>query len=135
VRNDICYATTNRQAAAIELAEMTELVLVIGAQNSSNCNQLKAVAINKGVPAHLIIGPEELDRSWLEGVQKVGITSGASTPEKQVAAVIEALAPENVFKVGSGQEDTVFAMPRGLRHLVGEGDRCKKDHPDADEDN
>ena len=135
VRNDLCYATTNRQAAAIELAEITELVLVIGAQNSSNCNQLKAVAINKGVPAHLIIGPEELDRSWLEGVLKVGITSGASTPEKQVKAVIEAIAPENVYKVGTGEENTVFAIPRGLRNLVGNGDRCKKDEPATDENN
>ena len=135
VRNDICYATTNRQAAAIELAEMTDLVLVIGAQNSSNCNQLKAVAINKGVPAHLIIGPEELDHSWLEGVKKVGITSGASTPEKQVKAVIEAIAPENVFRVGSGEENTTFAIPRGLRGLVGEGTRRSKDELNPDEDN
>ncbi len=135
VRNDICYATTNRQAAAIELAEMTELVLVIGAQNSSNCNQLKAVAINKGVPAHLINGPEELDRSWLDGIKKVGITSGASTPEKQVKAVIEAIAPENVFRVGSGEEDTTFAIPRGLRNLVGGGDRCIRDESNPDENN
>lgn len=135
VRNDICYATTNRQAAAIELAEMTELVLVIGAQNSSNCNQLKAVAINKGVPAHLINGPEELDRSWLDGIRKVGITSGASTPEKQVKAVIEAIAPENVFRVGSGEENTTFAIPRGLRNLVGGGDRCNRDESNPDENN
>lgn len=135
VRNDICYATTNRQAAAIELAEMTELVLVIGAQNSSNCNQLKAVAINKGVPAHLINGPEELDRSWLDGIKKVGITSGASTPEKQVKAVIKAIAPENVFRVGSGEENTTFAIPRGLRNLVGGGDRCNRDESNPDENN
>lgn len=135
VRNDICYATTNRQAAAIELAEMTELVLVIGAQNSSNCNQLKAVAINKGVPAHLINGPEELDRSWLDGIKKVGITSGASTPEKQVKAVIKAIAPENVFRVGSGEENTTFAIPRGLRNLVGGADRCNRDESNPDENN
>ncbi len=137
VRNDICYATTNRQTAAIELAEMTELVLVIGAQNSSNCNQLKAVAINKGVPAHLIIGPEELDRSWLEGVTRVGITSGASTPEKQVKAVIEAIAPENVFRVGSVEENMTFAIPRGLRSLVGDGARISKKrlHSDSSEGN
>ncbi|MCZ6538368.1 MAG: 4-hydroxy-3-methylbut-2-enyl diphosphate reductase [Chloroflexi bacterium] len=135
VRNDICYATTNRQAAAIELAEMTELVLVIGAQNSSNCNQLKAVAINKGVPAHLIIGPEELDHSWLEGISKVGITSGASTPEKQVTAVIEAIAPENVFRVGRGEENTTFAIPRGLRDLVGDGVRRSKDELSQVENN
>ncbi len=110
-------------------------MLVIGAQNSSNCNQLKAVAIHKGVPAHLIIGPEELDRSWLEGVKKVGITSGASTPEKQVKAVIEAIAPENVFRVGSGEENTTFAIPRSLRDLVGDGTRRSKDEPNPDEDN
>ncbi|MDE0593388.1 MAG: 4-hydroxy-3-methylbut-2-enyl diphosphate reductase [Dehalococcoidia bacterium] len=123
VRDDICYATTNRQAAATELADMTELVLVIGAQSSSNCNRLKDVAIKKGVPAHLINGPEELDRSWLQGIKKIGITSGASTPEKQVIAVIEAISPENVYRVGPGEENITFAIPRNLRHLVGEGIR------------
>jgi 4-hydroxy-3-methylbut-2-enyl diphosphate reductase len=123
VRDDICYATTNRQAAATELADMTELVLVIGAQSSSNCNRLKDVAIKKGVPAHLINGPEELDRSWLQGIKKIGITSGASTPEKQVIAVIEAISPENVYRVGPGEENITFAIPRNLRNLVGEGIR------------
>jgi 4-hydroxy-3-methylbut-2-enyl diphosphate reductase len=123
VRDDICYATTNRQAAATELADMTELVLVIGAQSSSNCNRLKDVAIKKGVPAHLINGPEELDRSWLQGVQKIGITSGASTPEKQVKAVIEAISPENVYRVGPGEENITFAIPRNLRNMVGDGIR------------
>jgi 4-hydroxy-3-methylbut-2-enyl diphosphate reductase len=93
------------------------------------------VAINKGVPAHLINGPEELDRSWLDGIQKVGITSGASTPEKQVKAVIEAIAPENVFRVGSGEENTTFAIPRGLRNLVGGGERCNRDESNPDENN
>ena len=111
-----------------------ELVLVIGAQNSSNCNQLKAVAINKGVPAHLIIGPEELDRSWLKGITKVGITSGASTPEKQVRAVIEAIAPENVYRVGAGEENMTFTIPRGLRDLVGDGARRSKDELNPDDD-
>jgi 4-hydroxy-3-methylbut-2-enyl diphosphate reductase len=127
IRNDICYATTNRQAAAHELADITELVLVIGAQNSSNCNRLKDVAINKGVPAYLINGPEELDAAWLDGVEKIGITSGASTPEKQVKAVIEAIAPENIFRIGPGEEKTTFAMPRNLRGLVGDGTRQSKE--------
>ena len=135
IRDDICYATTNRQAAATELADMTELVLVIGAQNSSNCNRLKDVAIKKGVPAHLINGPEELDRSWLIGVEKIGITSGASTPEKQVKAVIEAIAPGNVYRVGSGEEKTTFAIPRGLRDLVSSGSRRRKEESTNDEDN
>lgn len=135
VRNDICYATTNRQAAAEELADITDLVLVIGAQNSSNCNRLKDVAINKGVRAYLINGPEELDRSWVSGVKKVGITSGASTPEKQVTAVIEELAPENIYRVGPGEEKTIFAIPRSLREMVGNIDRPKKEDLLPDEDN
>lgn len=135
VRNDICYATTNRQAAAEELADMTDLVLVIGAQNSSNCNRLKDVAINKGVPSHLINGPEELDRTWIDGVEKIGITSGASTPEKQVTAVIEELAPENIYRVGPGEEKTIFAIPRSLREMVGDIDRPEKEVLLPDEDN
>jgi len=127
VRDDICYATTNRQAAATELADMTELVLVIGAQSSSNCNRLKDVAIKKGVPAHLINGPEELDRSWLQGIEKIGITSGASTPEKQVKAVIEAISPENVYRVGPGEESITFAIPRNLRDMVGDGIRSSSE--------
>ena len=134
VRNDICYATTNRQEAATELAEITELVLVIGAQNSSNCNRLKDVAINKGLPAYLINGPEELDTSWLDGIEKVGITSGASTPEKQVKAVIDAINPDNVFRVGPGEEKTTFAIPRGLRSMVGDGTRPSKDELSTNED-
>lgn len=136
IRDDICYATTNRQAAANELAEMTELVLVIGAQNSSNCNRLKDVAHKKGVPAYLINGPEELDLSWIEGVEKIGITSGASTPEKQVNSVIEFLAPNNVFRVGPGEESTTFAIPRSLREMVGDGVRSSsKEELIPDEDN
>ncbi len=136
VRDDICYATTNRQAAATELADMTDLVLVIGAQNSSNCNRLKDVAIKKGVPAYLINGPEELDRSWLESVEKIGITSGASTPETQVKAVIEAVAPQNIFRVGPGEIKTTFAIPRDLRTLVGSGQRSSsKKELILDEDN
>jgi len=123
VRNDICYATTNRQAAATDLADQTEVVLVIGAQNSSNCNRLKDVAINMGVPAYLINGPQELDPSWIEGVKKIGITSGASTPETQVKAVIESIAPKNIFRVGAGEEKTIFAIPRNLREMVGNGSR------------
>ena len=133
VRNDICYATTNRQAAATELAEVAELVLVIGAQNSSNCNRLRDVAITKGVTAYLINGPEELDHNWIEGVSKIGITSGASTPEKQVKAVIEAIKPDNIYRIGSGEQATTFAMPRGLRDLVNTDSRASKSRRKTDE--
>ena len=115
VRNDICYATTNRQEAATELAQLTDLVLVIGAQNSSNCARLKEVAEAEGVPAYLINGPQEMDLDWFDGVSRVGITSGASTPEKMVEAVIEALEPDHVIHIGEGEENITFTLPKELR--------------------
>ena len=115
VRNDICYATTNRQEAVTEMAVMVELVLVIGAENSSNCNRLREVAAARGVPAYLINGPEEIDPAWLLGKGKVGITSGASTPEVLVESVIEALAPERVTMLTGVDEDVSFTLPRELR--------------------
>ena len=115
VRNDLCYATTNRQAAVKELSRIVELVLVIGAQNSSNCNRLREVAEANGVTAYLINGSEELDRSWLEGVENIGITSGASTPEGLVLAVIDELAPEEVTTIDGVDEDVSFVLPREFR--------------------
>ena len=115
VRNDICYATTNRQDAVKQMAGSVDLVLVIGAENSSNCNRLREVAESLGVPAYLINGPEEIDASWLEGAEKVGITSGASTPEVLVESVIERLAPDNVTMVSGVEEDISFNLPEQLR--------------------
>ena len=115
VRNDICYATTNRQEAVTKMAGSVDLVLVIGAQNSSNCNRLREVAAAQGVPAYLINGPEEIDPEWLRGKEKVGITSGASTPEVLVESVIEALAPDRVTMLSGVEEDVSFTMPRELR--------------------
>jgi 4-hydroxy-3-methylbut-2-enyl diphosphate reductase len=115
VRNDICYATTNRQMAVTKMAELVEVVLVIGAQNSSNCNRLREVAEAHGVPSYLIMGPEELDLAWLEGKEKVGITSGASTPEVLVESVIRALAPERVILLDGVDEDVTFTLPKELR--------------------
>ncbi len=115
VRNDICYATTNRQFAVTEMAVMVDLVLVIGAVNSSNCNRLREVAASKGVPSYLINGPGEIEPSWLDGVSKVGITSGASTPEVLVESVISALAPDKVTMLSGVEEDVSFTLPRELR--------------------
>ena len=115
VRNDICYATTNRQEAVTKMAGNVDLVLVIGAQNSSNCNRLREVAAAQGVPAYLINGPEEIAPEWLRGKEKVGITSGASTPEVLVESVIEALAPDHVTMLSGVEEDVSFTMPRELR--------------------
>jgi 4-hydroxy-3-methylbut-2-enyl diphosphate reductase len=115
IRNDICYATTNRQSAALEMAILVDLVLVIGAVNSSNCNRLREVAEAQGVPSYLINGPEEIDPAWLEGVATVGITSGASTPEVLVESVLKALNPEKVTVLPGVEEDVSFTLPKELR--------------------
>jgi 4-hydroxy-3-methylbut-2-enyl diphosphate reductase len=115
VRNDLCYATTNRQATVKSLCKLVDLVLVIGAPNSSNCNRLRDVAEANGVTAYLINGPDELDGSWFEGVTKVGITSGASTPESLVQDVIKALGAEEVLPITGAEEDVSFVLPKELR--------------------
>ena len=114
VRNDICYATTNRQDAVAKMASLVDLALVIGSQNSSNCNRLWELARSLGVPAYLINGPEEIVPEWLEGRQIVGIASGASTPEVLVDAVIAALNPEKVTPLEGVAENINFTMPREL---------------------
>ena len=115
IRNDLCYATTNRQAAVKEITEKVDLMLVIGAQNSSNCNRLREVAEARGVPAYLINGVDELIPEWLDGVESVGVTSGASTPEYLVQDVINALEPEEVVDVEVAKEDFTFVLPKELR--------------------
>jgi 4-hydroxy-3-methylbut-2-enyl diphosphate reductase len=115
VRNDLCYATTNRQAAVKELCKWVEAVFVIGAPNSSNCNRLREVAIGQGVEAYLVNGPEELDPQLTIGVQNLGITSGASTPEELVESVIKALNPEEVIPIRGADEDVSFVLPREMR--------------------
>ena len=115
VRNDICYATTNRQEAVTKLAADVDLVLVIGAENSSNCNRLREVAAAQGVPAYLINGPEEIDPAWLQDRQRVGITSGASTPEVLVESVVQALAPGQITVLSGVEEDVSFTLPKELR--------------------
>ena len=114
VRNDICYATTNRQDATELLADQCDLVLVIGANNSSNCQRLKDVAIRKGVPSYLILGPEEINFDWLKDVKTVGITSGASTPEKMVQEVIKSIKPDSVEYIGGPPENITFKLPKEL---------------------
>ena len=115
VRNDICYATTNRQLAVTRMAPLVDVVLIIGAQNSSNCSRLREVAEAHGVPAFLVNGPQEIDPAWLDGRTRVGITSGASTPEVLVESVIRALSPEKVTMLDGVDEDVSFTLPRELR--------------------
>ena len=111
VRNDICYATTNRQHVVKKLCKMVEIILVIGSENSSNCNRLREVAESYGVQAKLINSPTQIQKEWLKNIKKVGITSGASTPEEQVNVVINFLKPEKVIPVVGANEDISFKMP------------------------
>ena len=115
IRNDLCYATTNRQSAVKEMADKIDLMLVIGAKNSSNCNRLRETAEAHGVRAYLINGVDEIQAEWLDGVEDVGITSGASTPEYLVKQVIESLAPEEVIDVEVAKEEITFVLPKELR--------------------
>ena len=115
IRNDLCYATTNRQSAVKEIIDKVDAMLVIGAPNSSNCNRLREVAEAQGVPAYLLNGLDELRPEWLEGAENVGITSGASTPEYLVQQVIDALEPDEVIEVEVAKEDITFVLPKELR--------------------
>ena len=114
-RNDICYATTNRQNALKAISPDVGLVLVVGAQNSSNSNRLRETAEAAGRSAYLIDSPDDIDDAWLEGVQSVGITSGASTPEWLVDAVVDRLKPRNVRTMSIAEENFTFVLPKQLR--------------------
>ena len=114
-RNDICYATTNRQVAAKALTDRIDIMLVIGAQNSSNCTRLREVAEEAGLPAHLIDDADAIQPEWFVGVERVGITSGASTPESLVEGVIDALKPDSVTTVEVTKEDVAFVLPKQFR--------------------
>ncbi len=117
-KEDICYATQNRQDAVKRLVERCDLILVVGSPSSSNSNRLREIAEKAGIPGHLVDGPEDLQREWFEGKQMVGVTAGASAPEVLVERVVARIrewggtAPIDVI----GQpENVVFSLPRELR--------------------
>jgi 4-hydroxy-3-methylbut-2-enyl diphosphate reductase len=117
-RDDICYATSNRQWAVKDLLAETDLLLVIGSRNSSNSNRLVEVARAGGVAAHLIDDETDIEEAWLDGVETVGITSGASAPEKLVTRVCDwfrARGVESIEPFTSIEEDVVFRLPVELR--------------------
>ncbi len=117
--DDICYATQNRQTAVRELARVSDLVLVVGSVNSSNSNRLKELAERQGLDAYLIDGAKDIDPQWLVGKESVGITAGASAPEKLVKDVIEFLRLQDdsmtIEELSGEQENMVFALPKELR--------------------
>lgn len=116
-KDDICYATQNRQDSVKLLAKQCDLVIVVGSPNSSNSNRLREVAKNLDVPAYLIDNAGELKQEWLQGKQRVGITAGASAPEVLVEAVIarlKELGADSVREADGIRENVVFPLPKAL---------------------
>ena len=117
-KDDICYATQNRQDAVKALARSVDVMLVVGSRNSSNSNRLREVAEVLGVPSHMIDGPEDIRSEWLSGAGKVGLTAGASAPEELVHRVVAKLREWGADIVEERQgktEDISFPVPKALR--------------------
>lgn len=117
-KDDICYATQNRQDAVKQLAGVSDVVLVVGSPNSSNSNRLRELAERMSTPAYLIDGAEDLKREWFDKAQKVGITAGASAPEVLVQGVIEKLrewGADVSVELDGRLENVTFSMPKELR--------------------
>ncbi len=117
-KEDICYATTNRQNAVKALATDCDIVIVVGSPNSSNSNRLREVAAQRGVDAYMVDNAAHLCREWFAGKQKVGVTAGASAPEVLVEAVVAQLRDWGIngIEQGSGEdENIVFVLPKELR--------------------
>lgn len=116
-KDDICYATQNRQDAVKALTEQCDLVIVVGSPNSSNSRRLKEVAVARGVDAYLIDGADEIDPAWLQGKCNVGVTAGASAPEILVQLVvdrIQSLAGAKVVQLAGVEEGVSFPLPKEL---------------------
>ena len=121
---DICYATQNRQASVRKLAEEVELILVVGARNSSNSNRLREIGEEMGVPTHLIDDARDLDPTWFDGVRRVGVTAGASAPEELVQDLVARLREINTveLQIQDGiQERVRFKLPAELVEASGNG--------------
>lgn len=116
-KDDICYATQNRQDAVKALAEQCDLVIVVGSPNSSNSRRLKEVAIARGVDGYLIDGPDEIEAGWLVGKRKIGVTAGASAPEilvKRVVDRISLLTGAQISQAIGVEENVSFPLPKEL---------------------
>ncbi len=117
-KDDICYATTNRQEAARELAERADVVFVVGSKNSSNSNRLAELAQRAGKPSYLIDSAEDIDEIWVSHANIVGVTAGASAPDilvQQVLARLKAFGAEEVIELSGREENIVFEVPKELR--------------------
>ncbi|MDH5393244.1 MAG: 4-hydroxy-3-methylbut-2-enyl diphosphate reductase, partial [Gammaproteobacteria bacterium] len=117
-KDDICYATQNRQDAIKTLAEETDLILVVGSPNSSNSNRLKELSEKLGTTAYLINDASDINQDWLQDIRKIGISAGASAPEtlvRQVVSLLEESGAHCINKEESFNENVVFSLPRSLR--------------------
>ena len=116
---DLCYATGNRQAAVLDLCKQVDMLLVVGAKNSSNSSRLMELGLEQGIKSHLIAGVSDLDPTWFEGVESVGISSGASAPEILVQEVVEWIkshfGPVNIENFIKLLESTKFNLPKELQ--------------------
>ena len=123
---DICYATQNRQQVVRNIAEHVDLLLVVGAPNSSNSNRLREIGTELGVPSYLIDDADNLDPAWLEGVEIVGVTAGASAPEELVQELITRLGDfgdVQLEKLSGVEESIIFKLPRELKEAVRQVER------------
>jgi 4-hydroxy-3-methylbut-2-enyl diphosphate reductase len=121
VKEDICYATQNRQDAVKDLIGRCDVLVVVGSQSSSNSNRLREMADKAGIPGYLVDGPELLHRDWFEGAKTVGVTAGASAPEVLVQGVITQLRQWGgvvVDELKGREEHVIFALPRTLREVA-----------------
>jgi 4-hydroxy-3-methylbut-2-enyl diphosphate reductase len=121
-KEDICYATQNRQDAVKKLVANCDVVIVVGSQTSSNSNRLREIAEKAGIPGYLVDGPDDLRREWFEGKSAVGVTAGASAPELLVQRVVGRLREwggEGPQEIVGREENVVFALPRELRAASG----------------
>jgi 4-hydroxy-3-methylbut-2-enyl diphosphate reductase len=117
-KEDICYATQNRQDAVKKLTETCDVLIVVGSPSSSNSNRLREIAETRGIPGYLVDGPEDLERQWFEGVSTVGVTAGASAPEILVSRVVGRLREwggELPAEVLGREENVTFGLPVELR--------------------
>src|SRR5262249_33365466 len=118
--NDICYATQNRQMAVRELSKVADVILVVGAKNSSNSNRLREIGTEAGIPSYLLADGSELNPEWVRGAKVIGLTAGASAPEGMVQDVIDSLrqlGPVKVTNLPGVEENVEFRLPVELQSL------------------
>ena len=116
-KDDICYATQNRQDAVKFMAPQVDVVIVVGSPNSSNSNRLREVAAHRGIPAYMVDRADQLDPRWVDGKSRVGVTAGASAPEvlvREVLTRLKSLGAGSVRELDGAPENVVFPMPKGL---------------------